>query len=105
MVESIWNRFVQSGRDPAAPQIKVYSSDNGQWEPWPLEWEVSKLVHQWVGAHTSRNEFWCSGATVVTALDSFSIMNLTKPTETGKTWVSTKLSSAITEVKTDKLHF
>jgi len=90
MTESTWNRFVQSARDPAAPQIRY--TGGGLWSPWPLQWEVSKL------GGFSRNDFWCPGATLVTGLDSFIIMNLTKPTETGKTWISTKLSSAIIEV-------
>ncbi len=59
---------------------------------------MSKLVNEWGGEVTSRNGFWCSGATLVTALDSFTIMNSTSPAETGKTWISTKLSKAIAEV-------
>ena len=99
MAESTWNRSFQPVRDPTTPQIKVTFSGNiVQWVPWPLEWEVSKLVNEWGGEVTSRNGFWCSGATLVTALDSFTIMNLTKPTEAGKTWISTTLSSAINEV-------
>jgi len=101
MAESTWNRFLQSAGDPATPQLK----DVVHWVPWPLEWEVSKLVNEWGGEVTSRNGFWCSGATLVTALDSFTIMNLTKPTEAGKTWISTKLSNAINEVNAYKLYF
>jgi len=78
--------------------MATYLDRNFKWQSCPLEWEVSRLVVPWAGLVPQRNEFWCPGATVVTGLDSFIIMNLTKPTETGKTWISTKLSSAIAEV-------
>jgi len=97
MTESAWNKFLQYGGSPAAPQIKW------SWFSWPLEWDVSKLAYSAV--HTSsRNDFWCPGATLVTALDSFIIMNLTNLAETGKKWISTELSSAIAEVNMCQLH-
>jgi len=91
MAESAWNRFLQNSGTPAAPQIKWI------WQSWPLEWDASKLFNHGL-AVSSRNDFWCPGATLVTALDSFIIMNLTKPAETGKVWISTQLSSAIDKV-------
>ena len=97
MAESAWNKFLQYGGSPAAPQIKW------PWLSWPLEWDASKLADY--GSYvTSRNDFWCPGATLVTALDSFIIMNLTNPAETGKKWISTQLSSAIAEVNMCQLH-
>jgi len=98
MAESAWNRFLQNGGNPAAPQIKYHP-----WQSWPLEWDVSKLAyHGW--SVFSRNDFWCPGATLVTSLDSFIIMNLTNPAETGKKWISTQLSTAIAEVKLYQLY-
>jgi len=93
MAESAWNRFLQNSGNPAAPQIK-----KEPWQSWPLEWDVSKMSNLGIYV-SSRNDFWCPGATLVTALDSFIIMNLTNPAETGKKWISTQLSTAIAEVK------
>ena len=104
MAESAWNRFVQTAGDPGAPQLKlIFDGKDFKWQPWPLEWDLSKIVDlygdklpTYIVARS--NDFWCPGATLVTALDSFTIMNSTSPAETGKTWISTKLSKAITEV-------
>ena len=101
MAQSAWNRFLQNSGNPAAPQIRFFPSQT--WGPWPLEWDASKLFNQGISV-SSRNDFWCPGATLVTALDSFIIMNLTKPAETGKNWISTQLSSAIAEVNICQLN-
>lgn len=115
MTEGAWNRFVWSVQqatsgDLAAPQVRIVYDGQNRWKSWPLEWDVSRL-YEWSGDWNSKthfgsssNDFWCPGATLVTGLDSFIIMNLTKPTETGKTWMSTKLSKAIAEVNIYKLY-
>ena len=98
MVESAWNRFLQNNGNLAAPQIKHL------WQvSWPLEWDASKLTSHGTFVY-SRNDFWCPGATLVTALDSFIIMNLSSPAETGKKWISTQLSTAIAEVNLYQLY-